>query len=512
LILKADNDCSILVAGATGYVGGRLVPELLRCGYSVRCIVREPRKLSGCLWRNDHRIEIVQGDLSDPAQLAKQLEGCSTAFYLIHSLVSAGPAFVEKDLQLARSFAEVGARAGLDRIIYLGGLGELGEGLSDYQASRRKIEQVLASTGVPVTTLRAALIIGAGSASFEILRSLVECLPLMITPRWVQTDCQPIAIDDVLYWLIECLRVPKTIGRSLEIGGPDIVTYRELMQITAEELGLPRRLIVGVPVLTPRLSSAWISLFTPVSYRIARPLADGLRNRVVVTKDNAEGLMPHQTFSVREAVRLAISITRSGEVPTRWSAAGPMPSDPDWVEGKIYVDQRSIDIDADAYSAFAAVCRVGGGHGWYAGDILWRIRGWMDQIVGGPGLRRGRRHAEDVEFGEALDFWRVIGVERGKSLLLHAEMKVPGIAQLGFLIEPGNEQSTTRLTMTARFRPKGFIGVLYWYAVVPLHNIVFGGMLNGIKRAAEANKRPENKTRDADSAAQIDVESESSDS
>ena len=386
---------------------------------------------------------------------------------------------------LASNFAEAAAQAGVQRIVYLGELGELGEDLSEHLRSRRELEQVLASTGVPVTTVRAALIIGSGSTSFEILRYLVERLPVMITPRWVQTECQPIAIADVLHWLVECLLVADTCGRNLEIGGPDILSYRELMQTMAQELQLRRRLILGVPVLTPRLSSAWISLITPVTYRVARPLADSLRNRVVVRDDAAGRLMPHDTLSVREAIQRAVARTNAGQVPTRWSAAGPMPGDPEWAGGKVYIDQRSIDIKASPSAVFAAVCRVGGGHGWYAGDILWRIRGWMDQLVGGPGLRRGRRHAEDVEYGEALDFWRVVGVEHGKSLLLHAEMKLPGTAQLGFDMEP-IENDTTRLTMTAQFRPQGLLGVLYWYAVVPLHHIVFGGMLNGIKRAAQS--------------------------
>jgi hypothetical protein len=297
-----------------------------------------------------------------------------------------------------------------------------------------------------------------------------------------------VAITDVLYWLTQCLRVPETTGRALEIGGPDVLSYRKLMQIMAEELQLRRRLIMGVPVLTPRLSSAWISLVTPVTYRIARPLAEGLRNRVVVLDDTTHKLMPHKALSVREAIRRSISITQAGQIQTRWSAAGPIPGDPEWAGGKVFVDQRSIDIAADPSTVFAAVCRVGGGHGWYAGDILWRIRGWMDQMVGGPGLRRGRRHAEDVEFGEALDFWRVVGIERGRSLLLHAEMKLPGTARLEFHLDPIEDGSSTRLTMTASFRPKGLLGILYWYSVVPLHRLVFGGMLKGIKRAAEAGE------------------------
>ena len=260
------------------------------------------------------------------------------------------------------------------------------------------------------------------------------------------------------------------------------------MQVMAEELQLRPRLIVGVPVLTPRLSSAWISLVTPVTYRIARPLADGLRNRVVVSDDTAQQLMPHEALSVQEAIRQALSTTQAGQIQTRWSAAGPIPGDPDWAGGKVFIDQRSIEIAAGPEAVFSAVCRVGGGHGWYAGDILWQIRGWMDQLVGGPGLRRGRRHAEDVEFGEALDFWRVVGIERARSLLLHAEMKLPGTARLEFQLDPSECGESTKLTMTARFRPKGLLGILYWYCVVPLHSIVFGGMLRGIKRAAESGK------------------------
>jgi uncharacterized protein YbjT (DUF2867 family) len=414
------------------------------------------------------------------------------AYYLIHSMVSTGKKYVTEDDHLARNFARAASLAGVERIIYLGGLGELGDGLSEHLRSRRAVEEALASTGVPVTTLRAAMIIGSGSASFEILRYLVERLPVMITPRWVQTESQPVAITDVLFWLIECLTVPETKGRALEIGGPDVLPYRKLMQIMAEELQLRSRLVIGVPVLTPRLSSAWISLITPVTYRIARPLAEGLRNRVVVVDDTTQKLMPHEPLSVREAIRQSISTTEAGHVQTRWSAAGPIPGDPDWAGGKVFVDERSIIIDADPSTVFAAVCRVGGGHGWYAGDILWRIRGWMDQMVGGPGLRRGRRHDEDVEFGETLDFWRVVGIDQGRSLLLHAEMKLPGTARLEFCLEPIGDGNTTKLTMTARFRPKGLLGILYWYSVVPLHSIVFGGMLKGIKRAAESSKSQQN--------------------
>lgn len=475
----------IALTGATGYVGGRLAPLLLDRGYAVRCLVRDPQKLHDRGWRDDPRVEVTENDLSGVAELTDQLSGCDAAYYLVHSMEAAGEAYARRDLELAQNFADAAAAAGVRRILYLGGLGETQAGLSEHLRSRREVERVLGSTGVPVTVLRAAIIIGSGSASFEILRYLVNRLPIMITPRWVQTECQPIAISDVLHWLTECLATPETTGQVLEIGGPDVVSYRQLMQVAAKELGLGRRWIVAVPILTPRLSSAWISLVTPVTYRIARPLADGLRNRVVVTNDATQRLMPHQALTVEEAIKRAVTRLRDDQVPTHWAVAGVMPGDPAWAGGKEFRDERRIRIDAEPDRVFRAVCRVGGGHGWYWGDILWRIRGWMDQMVGGPGLRRGRRHTEDIQYGEALDFWRVVGVERPRSLRLHAEMKLPGMARLEFEIDPAEGSPGSVLRMTARYWPRGLLGLAYWYAVVPLHHFVFGGMLNGIKRAAE---------------------------
>ncbi len=477
------------LTGASGYVGGRLAPLLLERGYRVRCVARTPRKLDERSWRHKPGVEVARDDLSDVPTLTEHLRGCSAAYYLVHSMIAAGEDYADRDRTLARNFAEAAAAAGVERIIYLGGLGDAGDSLSQHLRSRRETEEILASTGVPVTVLRAAMIIGSGSASFEILQYLVNRLPVMVTPRWVETECQPVAIRDVLHWLAECLRTPESAGRVLEIGGPDVLSYKDLMQVAAAELGLRRRLIITVPVLTPRLSSAWISLVTPVPFEIARPLADGLSNRVVVTDQSVQDVMPHEALHVSEAIKQALSATRAGRVETRWSVAGPVAGDPDWSGGKVFVDERSIDVDADADSVFAAVCRIGGGHGWYAGDLLWRIRGWMDQAVGGPGLRRGRRHHENIEYGETLDFWRVVGLERGRTLSLRAEMKLPGEAQLDFDIAPPDESNKTRLTMTARYRPTGLVGIAYWYAVVPLHNIVFGGMLKGIRNTAEAIRR-----------------------
>ncbi len=408
------------------------------------------------------------------------------AYYLIHSMVASGGTYAERDRQLAERFRQAAQTAQLKRIIYLGGLGELGPGLSQHLRSRREVEDILTSGDVPVTCFRAAMIIGSGSASFEILRYLVDRLPLMITPKWVRTECQPVGVADVLHWLVRSLQTPETIGQTLEIGGPDKHRYIDLMQIMAKEIGLRKRIIIPVPVLTPKLSSLWIGLVTPVSSRLARPLAEGLRNRVVVTNDLTQQLMPHDALTAQQAIHRAVQKTRLAQIETRWSAAGVIAGDPDWAGGSTLVDRRIIDIYASPEHVFTAVCRVGGGHGYYAADILWKIRGWMDQLVGGPGLRRGRRHPETVEYGETLDFWRVIDVQRDRRLSLLAEMKLPGEAGLEFRIQPpATDNAPTQLTMTARFRPRGLTGLAYWYAVLPLHHIVFSGMLHGMKRAAE---------------------------
>jgi len=353
--------------------------------------------------------------------------------------------------------------------------------------ARREVEAMLASGSVPVTVFRAGMVIGAGSASFEILRYLVERLPVMITPKWVTTESQPIAVGNVLGYLVDCLRVPATVGRTLDIGGSDIVSYQTLMRVMAEERGLPRRLVIPVPVLTPRLSSLWIHLVTPLSHRIARPLAEGLRNRVVCRNDDAARLMPQRLLGVREAIRLALRHVDQHEVETAWSDAGRIAGDPDWAGGTVFVDRRQIDVSASPSVVFRALTRLGGRNGWYGADWLWRLRGVLDHLVGGPGLRRGRRDPDRLAFGEALDFWRVTAVEADRHLALRAEMKLPGEALLEFTIEPvPGEIPRCRLVQTARFLPRGLLGLAYWYAVMPLHRIVFGRMLRGVRRVAEA--------------------------
>jgi len=475
------------VTGATGYIGGRLVPRLLEAGYRVRCLVRSARKILSRPWAQHPGVQVVEGSAENDAELVQAMQGCDAAYYLIHSMMAAGPAYRDHDRNLAEIFARAAERARVNRIIYLGGLGETGAGLSEHLTSRREVEAALASTSVPFTVLRAAMIIGSGSASFEILRYLVERLPIMVTPRWVSTQSQPIAIRNVLHYLVVCLETPDTGGRTLDIGGADILTYREIMQIMAKALGLRRRFIVPVPVLTPRLSSLWIHLVTPISHRIARPLAEGLRNRVVCRDAEAARLMPQRLLTVREAINAALGNVATAQVETAWSDAGPIPGDPEWAGGKLFVDRRSVEVAAPVEQVFRTICRIGGDNGYYAADWLWRFRGMLDRLVGGPGLRRGRRDPEKLAYGEAVDFWRVTGVEENRRLELRAEMWLPGVATLTFETQTGSgdpQQST--LVQTARFKPRGLLGLLYWYAVAPLHGIVFSGMIRGIQRAAES--------------------------
>ncbi len=477
----------ILVTGATGYIGGRLVPRLLAAGYRVRCVVRSARKIDARPWAVDPLVEVIECNIEDSERLSSAMEACSAAYYLVHSMMAVGLNYRERDRQLARAFAQSAAAAGVGRIIYLGGLGETGDGLSEHLKSRREVESALASSGASVTVLRAAMIIGSGSASFEIMRYLVERLPIMVTPRWVQTESQPIAVRDVLHYLVACLTTPDTVGRTLDIGGPNILTYREVMDVMSDALHLRRRAILPVPVLTPRLSSLWIHLVTPISHRIARPLAEGLRNRVVCRNDDAVRLMKHECMTVREAIAAALGKTSEGKVETAWSDAGPIPGDPDWAGGRIFVDQRRVKISASRDEVFATVARIGGNNGYFAADWLWRLRGAMDRLAGGPGLRRGRRHPDKLAFGDAVDFWRVTSVEDRRRIELRAEMLLPGVATLTFEVMPISE-TACELTQIARFKPRGLAGLAYWYAVAPLHGIVFNGMLHGIRRAAEASQ------------------------
>lgn len=473
------------MTGATGYIGGRLAPRLLDEGYTIRCLSRSAKKLRSRTWVEDNRVEIIEGDASDEDLLTRSMQGCMAAYYLVHSMDATSSSYRERDLEVAEVFGRASKKAGIELIIYLGGLGELGTGLSEHLSSRREVESALKSSGTPVTVLRAAMIIGSGSASFEILRYLVERLPIMITPRWVSTESQPIAVRDVLFYLIAVLQNPATINTTLDIGGLAVWSYENIMQEMASVLKLRRRLVIPVPVLTPRLSSLWIHLVTPLDKRIARPLAEGLRNRVVCRNDEAQKLMPHTCLSIREAMDAAVAKAQSGDVETAWSDAGVIPGDPSWAGGTVFVDQRGILIHTSPDSVWKAVSEIGGDRGYYGVDWLWRLRGIMDRCIGGPGLRRGRRSSSQLQLGDALDFWRITAIDPGQRLELTAEMRLPGTATLSFdLMHGEDEDGGTRLQMSARFRPQGLLGIAYWYSVLPFHGVAIPGLLRGIAREA----------------------------
>ena len=479
------NVSKVLVCGATGYVGGRLVPRLLEEGVKVVCLVRSPEKMADIGYHDHPNLTIIEGSLDDEEKIREAATGVDAAYYLVHAMISAGHDYDSRDRELAENFIRGLSGSGCRRIIYLGGLGEMGPDLSKHLRSRRAVAEILQSSEIPATVFRAAMIIGSGSASFEILRYLVDRLPIMITPKWVKVETQPISIRDVLRYLVQCLEVPATVGRVIDVGGSDILTYREMMQVMASANGLSKRLILPVPVLTPRLSSGWISWVTPVNARIARPLAEGLRNRTVCRNDVASQLMPGPLMGVETAIHAALGKLAAGEIETRWSTAGEMPGDPSWSGGTSFRDERVADVNASEQDTFKAICRIGGKYGYWGADWLWALRGWMDKFVGGPGLRRGRRHPTEIRYGEAVDFWRVNGYHPSELVRLRAEMKLPGEAELEFHVETMPD-GCSRVRQIARFRPRGLFGLAYWYSVLPLHSFVFPTMLKGIKRDAES--------------------------
>ncbi len=478
----------VLVAGGTGYVGGRLVSRLLERGYDVRVVARTPSRAATYDWSSD--VEVVRGDVLDRESLDAAFEGCTAAYYLIHSMGSTGD-FADADARAATSFRDAADAAGIERIVYLGGMGEDTDDLSPHLASRHRVGEILASGATPTTELRAAVIIGSGSLSFEMLRYLTEVLPAMVTPTWVRTRCQPIAIRDVLHYLVEVLDDDEPVDRLLDIGGPDVLTYEEMMRTFAEEAGLRRRVIVPVPVLSPSLSSRWVGLVTPLPSSIARPLIDSLRHEVVMSDHRIDELVPHEPIGVREAIELALRRTRTEAVDTRWSDAGftpadTIPGDPEWSGGSALNDEQVVTTTATRADLYDSFARIGGDNGYYVADWAWRVRGWIDSAVGGPGLRRGRRHPVDLRPGEAVDFWRVRSVTPGAELALEAEMKVPGRAWLSWRIEDGDSPGEVDLHQEALFAPRGLWGRAYWYAMFPFHWVIFAGMARSICRRAEA--------------------------
>lgn len=477
---------TVLVTGATGYIGGRLVPRLLESGFRVRCLARDPARLQGRPWLA--QVEVGAGDCLRTETLPAAMQNVEVAFYLVHSMAS-GHDFEQRDVLAARNFATAARAAGVQRIIYLGGLGDPGSSLSEHLRSRQETGAVLRETGVPVTEFRAPVIVGSGSLSFEIIRYLTERLPVMICPRWLYTRAQPIAIRNVLDYLVAALDTPASVGRIIEIGGADVLTYGNLLRGYAKARGL-KRWLVPVPVLTPRLSSYWVHLVTPVPAVIARPLIQGLRNDVIVRDDLARRLFPQiQPLDYVTAVRLALANLETGQVETAWSdALASSQGDAAPVvlatqEG-IILERRQCLVNAPAASAYGAVARLGGATGWLSMNWAWQIRGAIDRLLGGVGLRRGRRNPLEVRVGDAVDFWRVEAVEPDRLLRLRAEMKVPGRAWLEFRVEPV-DAATSRLFQTAFFAPRGLTGLLYWYVLYPIHAVIFNGLVKKLACLAE---------------------------
>ena len=480
----------ILVSGATGYIGGRLVPLLVNDGWRVRCLARQPDRLTS---RVPIGVEVVAGDVLDRPSLVSAMQGIEVAYYLVHSMAAAGD-FEQQDRDAAENFAAAAAAAGVKKIIYLGGLGDDEAELSPHLRSRHEVGKRLRAHAVPVIEFRASIIIGSGSLSFELIRALVERLPVMVTPRWVQMRAQPIAIGDVLDFLRAALTT-ETAGRSMtiEIGGPDQVSYGELMHEYARQRGL-RRWMISIPLLTPRLSSLWLGLVTPVYARVGRKLINSLRHPTVVRDDAAMRLFAIRPMGVREAIASALRYEDQSFAQTRWSDALSAGGKPQRWGGTRFggrlVDFRTAIMAVPPSAVFAAVERIGGARGWYYANWLWTLRGWLDLLAGGVGMRRGRRDPEHLQTGDTLDCWRVEAIEPDKRLRLVAEMKLPGRAWLDFEVVP--VQGDSLLRQTVIFEPLGIKGLMYWYGVWPLHQFVFAGMVRGIVHATKTCTAPPN--------------------
>jgi len=474
----SSGERRILVTGATGYVGGRLLTTLLERGEDVRCLARRPEAVPP-----RPGLDVVAGDVLDAEAVRRALEGVEVAYYLVHAMGSP-ESFEQLDRRAAAIFAGAARNAGVRRIVYLGGLGS-GPGLSTHLASRQEVGRLLASSGVETIEFRASIVIGSGSLSFELVRSLTQRLPVMITPRWVRMRAQPIAIEDVIAYLVAALDLDSRGSEVFEIGGAEVATYGELMREYARQRGL-RRLLVPVPVLTPGLSSLWLGLVTPVYARVGRKLVESLPHETVVHDASALERFPIRPRGYREAIARALANEERETVETRWSDAFSAAGGSSWMPGLSMsgrlVDARAREVPVPPAQAFAPIRRIGGTTGWYYGDALWRLRGFLDLLVGGVGLRRGRRDSETPAVGSALDFWRVEAYEPDRLLRLRAEMRLPGRAWLQFEVD-GDERGS-RIHQTATFDPTGLAGLVYWYALLPIHGFVFRGTLAGIAREA----------------------------
>lgn len=480
--MTGNSKVKILVAGASGYVGGRLVPRLIQNGHQVRCLARKPEILQA---RNWEEVEIVQGDVLNLESLENALKNIDVAYYLVHSMKSKGK-FEDRDAQGAKNFRIAANSSGIKRIIYLGGLAKESPELSSHLKSRQEVGDILRESGVEVTELRASIIIGSGSASFEIIRDLVKKLPIMVAPRWVRSLCEPISIRNILEYLVACLEEPRTINEILEIGCGQKLSYHMMIRKVAAIMG-KKVWMIPVPVLTPRLSAYWLNLVTTVPMGIAYPLIEGLRNDSVCTDHRIKDWIKLDIIPFEDAVQRALQNDILGDIKSRWTEASNLHDDPseDHQNQKSLMDVRQFVTDVSSDKLFQIVQQIGGDVGWYYANWIWKLRGIMDRIFGGVGMRRGRRHPIDVRVGDTIDFWRVEAFKPGEFLKLKAEMKLPGKAWLDFQIK-NNEAGQTVFTQIATFLPKNWFGTLYWYAVLPAHYFVFKNMaINIIKRAKQ---------------------------
>ncbi|MBW1867030.1 MAG: DUF2867 domain-containing protein, partial [Deltaproteobacteria bacterium] len=466
------EDPLILIAGATGYIGGRLVLRLLESGYRVRAMTRSMDKIQSRTWYNHDNLDIAKADLHDTISLKKALKGCDIAYYLVHSMSETNKDFADADRRAAHNFISICNKYNLKQIIYLGGLGGDEANTSDHLQSRREVEDILRSGSVPVTVLRSAHILGSGSASFEMLRYIAERMPFFIIPKsLIDTQIQPICIRNVLIYLEKCLEKEETIGQVYDIGGLEILTYRQLFEIYAEQTGLKKPLFINYPVrpfkLGTKIAHTVIKLLLPISPDISQPLIEGLGVKTITKNDKIRQVIPQNLMPCCRAIDRAIKKDSLKIVETRWTDAGDV-NPPEWMYagdaaysgGTLLQGGYKITIDCKPDEIWYLITRIGGHNGWYYGDVLWQIRGWMDQMSGGVGLRRGRRHPEKLHVGDALDFWRVLDVKYPFKLILLAEMKLPGEALLNF--ELVSVEKGTQLRLGTRFRPIGLYGILYW--------------------------------------------------
>lgn len=449
---------SVLLTGATGYIGGRLLRHLEAGGYGVRCLVRQPAGLGVVA----PTTEVVQGDCLDETSLDAALVGVRSAYYLVHSMAG-GSDFAEVDRRAAEIFGRAAARAGVRRIIYLGGLVNDTGSLSTHLKSRAETGDILRASGVPVIEFRASIVIGAGSLSFQMIQALVERLPVMVCPRWVETLTQPIAIRDVVLYLAAALDLPETAGSIFEIGGREVVSYGDMMRAYAHLRGL-HRLLVPVPLLTPHLSGLWLALVTPSQARIGRALVEGLRNSTVVRSTAARDTFHIDPMELRAALTTAID---------------------DGAAARLKTDTRTTIVNASPRQSFVPIRRIGGTSGWYFGNLLWTARGWLDAAVGGVGMRRGRRDPDVCGVGDVIDCWTVEAFEPDRRLRLSADMKLPGRGWLEFEVTPVDDGRQSRIRQTATFDPRGLLGRAYWLAILPAHELIFRGLLRRIAQRAE---------------------------